>query len=67
MPLPETLFVQEIDKVLYVNRTVEGAAGHNTHDQRIGVYKLEKEVRVVQQVQVEDIPPAQKSAEAPQH
>jgi hypothetical protein len=66
MPLPETLFVQEIDNTLYVNKTVEGASGHNVRgQQRIGVYKLQKEVRIVSTV--EDIPAAEKAAAAPQH
>lgn len=67
MPLPQTLYVQEINQALYVNRTAEGAAGHNAPpNQIVGVYELKQEVRIVRSVQFEEIPASEKAASAPQ-
>lgn len=71
MALPAKIYVQEIAGTLYVNRTPEGAVGHwPTGDAKnVGVFSLTKEVNIrrVSEVSVEDVPPAQQSAQSPQN
>lgn len=67
--LPENVFIQEIGGTLYVNRSVQGASNLINHKAAgtIGVYKLEREVRVVQTVTIEDLPRSEVAAAAPQN
>ena len=64
--LPSTLFVQEKNGVLFVNRTAEGAAGHSPGDNMVGEYVLKKSGRIVHTASVEEVSAAEQSALAPQ-